>query len=141
MGLHSVSERANVLEEGNMKLFSWLGGAALALAIATGPALAHHGWSGQSDKPFELTGTLKTAVSLAGPHATMQIADKNGQVWDLTLASPAATERAGLKEGVIPLGAMVTIRGKRSSDLKRFEVKTERVTYAGKNFDVYPDRV
>jgi hypothetical protein len=124
-----------------MKLFSWLSATAVALTLATGPALAHHGWSGQGDKPFELTGILKTAVSLTGPHATMQITDKDGQVWDLTLASPAATERAGLKEGVIPLGATVTIRGKRSSDPKRFEVKTERVTHAGKNYDVYPDRV
>jgi len=25
--------------------------------------------------------------------------------------------------------------------MKRFEVKTERVTWNGKNFDVYPDRL
>jgi hypothetical protein len=124
-----------------MRLFSWLIGAALALALAAPPASGHHGWSGQSGDVFELTGTLQTAVSLSGPHATMRVVDKGGQVWDITLASPAATERAGLKEGVIPVGAVVTIRGKRSTDPKRFEVKTERVTYAGKNYDVYPDRV
>src|SRR5512145_2922866 len=122
-----------------MRLISWSIGLALALAIAISPVSAHHGWAGQGSDAFELTGTLHTAVSLAGPHATMRIADKNGQVWDITLASPAATERAGLKEGIIPMGASVTIRGKRNSDLKRFEVKTERVTYAGKNYDVYPD--
>ena len=124
-----------------MRLISWSIGLALALAVAISPVSAHHGWSGQGSDAFELTGTLHTAVSLAGPHATMRIADKSGQVWDITLASPAATERAGLKEGIIPVGAAVTIRGKRSSDPKRFEVKTERVTYAGKNYDVYPDRV
>jgi len=26
-------------------------------------------------------------------------------------------------------------------DPKKFEIKTERVTYAGKNYDVYPDRL
>ena len=124
-----------------MRLFSWLIGAALALALTAPPASGHHGWGGQSGDVFELTGTLQTAVSLSGPHATMRIVDKGGQVWDITLASPAATERAGLKEGIIPVGAPVTIRGKRSSDPKRFEVKTERVTYAGKNYDVYPDRL
>jgi hypothetical protein len=124
-----------------MRLFYWSIGAALALALTAAPASGHHGWSGQSSSAFELTGTIQTAVSLSGPHATMRIVDKSGQVWDITLASPAATERAGLKEGVIPVGAVVTIRGKRSSDPKRFEVKTERVTHAGKNYDVYPDRV
>ena len=124
-----------------MRLFSWLSVCGLALMLAASPALAHHGWGGQSGDVFELTGTLQTAVSLSGPHATMRIVDKGGQVWDITLASPAATERAGLKADVIPVGAQVTIRGKRSSDSKRFEVKTERVTYAGKNYDVYPDRL
>jgi hypothetical protein len=84
---------------------------------------------------------VQTGVSLAGPHATMQIKDEKGQVWDLTLAPGARTERAGLKEGVIPVGAEVTIVGKRSLDSKRLEVKTERVTYNGHNYDVYPDRL
>jgi hypothetical protein len=46
-----------------------------------------------------------------------------------------------LKPGVIPIGATVTIRGNRNSDPKRFEMKTVRVTYGGKNYDVYPDRI
>ena len=39
----------------------------------------------------------------------MKTAD--GQVWDITLAPPARTSGAGLKENVIPLGATVTVRG------------------------------
>ncbi len=114
--------------------------AAFAIALAALPAQAHHGWSGQGTEAFELAGTVQAPVSLAGPHATMRIKDKGGQVWDLTLAPPARTERAGLKEGVIPVGAAVTIRGKRNNDPKRFEVKTEQVMHAGKTYDVYPDR-
>jgi hypothetical protein len=120
---------------------SILSGAALSFSLASLPTLAHHGWSGQSDEQFELTGTVQTDVSLAGPHATMQIVDAEGQVWDLTLAPPPRTSRAGLTEGVIPLGSEVTISGHRNSDPNRFEVKTERVTHEGKNYDVYANRL
>ena len=59
---------------------------------------------------------VTTAVSLAGPHATMKIKDDKGQIWDLTLAPPARTSEAGLKEGTIPVGAKVSIHGHRNSD-------------------------
>jgi hypothetical protein len=115
--------------------------AALAGLTIAASALAHHGWSGQSTDNFTLKGTVAKSVSLAGPHATMQIKDDKGQMWDLTLAPPARTKAAGLEEGAIPVGSEVTILGKRNLDPKKFEVKTERVTYNGKNYDVYPDRV
>ena len=115
-----------------------LGGALLVLSLQ---AWAHHGWSGQETKQTTISGTVKTALSLAGPHATMQIVDDNGQVWDLTLAPPARTSRAGLTEATIPVGAKVTVVGNRNSDKQRFEMKTVRVTYDGKNYDVYPARV
>jgi hypothetical protein len=110
-----------------------------ALALGA-PAFAHHGWGGQQTEKTEISGTLKTDVSLAGPHATMQITDDKGQVWDVTLAPPPRTQNAGLMPGIIPIGAKVKIVGNRNSDLKKFEIKTVRVTYDGKNYDVYPDR-
>jgi hypothetical protein len=113
----------------------------VALSLVGVQASAHHGWAGQQSEQFELSGKLQTDVSLAGPHGSMQIVDDKGQVWDITLAPAARTERAGLKAGVIPMGATVTVSGHRSSDMKRFEVKTERVTHNGKNYDVYPDRL
>ena len=112
-----------------------------ALGLLGVQASAHHGWAGQQEEQFELTGKVQTDVSLAGPHGSMQIVDDKGQVWDITLAPAARTERAGLKPGVIPKGATVTVSGHRNSDMSRFEVKTERVTYEGKNYDVYPDRL
>jgi hypothetical protein len=114
-------------------------GVLAVLALFVVPVLAHHGWSGNSDEEFELTGTVQKSVSLAGPHATMKIM-ANGQVWDLTLAPAARTESAGLKEGAIPVGATVTAHGHRSRDPKKFEIKTERVTWNGKTYAVYPDR-
>ena len=107
------------------------------VAILSIPAKAHHGWGGNSDQETEMTGTLEAAVSLAGPHATMRI-KVNGQLWDITLAPPARTERAGLKEGIIPLGATVTVLGHLNKTADRFEMKTEKVTWGNRVFNVYP---
>jgi len=119
------------------RLHAILAGGVLAMFVTL--AAAHHGWSGANEEQFELTGVVAEPVSLSGPHATMKIR-VGEQVWDITLAPPARTERAGLKESTIPVGARVTISGHRNSDPKRFEVKTERVTYNGKLYNVYPDR-
>ena len=116
-----------------------LGMSILAVSLSALPVWAHHGWAGNSTEEFELTGTVQRPVSLAGPHATMQIRAE-GQVWDITLAPPARTQAAGLKEGIIPVGATVTIHGHRNLDPKKYEVKTERVMWNGHTFNVYPDR-
>jgi hypothetical protein len=124
----------------NSRLSLTLCAAILTISFTVSPARAHHGWGGNSDQEFELTGVVETGVSLAGPHATMKLRTPDGKVWDLTLAPPFATSRAGLKEGVIPVGATVSIHGHRNLDAKRLEVKTERVTWNGRTFNVYPDR-
>ena len=103
------------------------------------PVAAHHGWSTYGDAEFEVTGTVETPLSVGGPHATMRIRS-NGQVWDVTLAPGPRTVAAGLKEGVIPVGAQVTAKGHRSRDAKRFEIKTERLVWNGRIFNVYPNR-
>lgn len=110
---------------------------ASTLLFFSAAAHAHHGWSGNTES-IELTGTVVTQVDLSGPHATMQIEDTDGQVWDLTLAPAPRTARAGLTESVVPIGAEVTISGQRNDDPARLEVKTRRVTYNGTHFDVYP---
>ena len=116
------------------------GGALLAVLLSPLPALAHHGWGGNEDKEFELSGTVTTGVSLAGPHGTMKVKDAQGNVWDITMAPPFRTQQAGLKDGTIPLGSTVTIHGHRNKEAKKFEIKTERVTFNGKVYNVYPDR-
>ncbi|MEO8051124.1 MAG: DUF6152 family protein [Acidobacteriota bacterium] len=123
----------------NSRLSFGIGAFILAVSLSAPAAWAHHGWAGNSDEEFELTGVVDTGVSLAGPHGTMKIR-VDGKVWDLTLAPPFATDRAGLKEGIIPVGATVTIHGHRNRDPKRLEVKTERVIWNGRTFNVYPDR-
>lgn len=100
---------------------------------------AHHGWAGYLSEEFELTGTLDAPVSVANPHATMKLR-ADGQVWDVVLAPPEPTTRAGLREDIIPVGAHVTVQGHRHRDPKRFEIKTERVIWGERTFDVYPGR-
>ena len=113
--------------------------AAIALIACWIPVLAHHGWEGYRTEDFEITGTVETPVSLSGPHASLTI-KSDGQVWNVVLAPPPRTERAGLKTGMIPVGDTVTAHGHRHKDPKTFEVKTERLRWKDKLFNVYPDR-
>ena len=110
-----------------------------AMMLVAPPAYAHHGWGGQEEQVTSLTGTVVEGVSLAGPHATMKIKVGN-DVWDLTLAPPARTERAGLKEGLIPVGATVMVRGNRNSDHAKHEMKTIYIKQGSTEYHVYPDR-
>jgi hypothetical protein len=103
------------------------------------PAIAHHGWGGYLDAEFDISGTVEAPVSLAGPHATMKLR-ADDHVWDVVMAPPFRTEQAGLKEGMIPVGAKVAVHGHRHRDPKRFEIKTERLTWNGRVYNVYPDR-
>ena len=110
----------------------------LFLAALAAPALAHHGWSGNSAGDVEVTGTVVTGVSLAGAHGTMQIEDADGHRWDITLAPGPRTHRSGLREETIPLGAEVTVVGERNEDPEVFEAKIRRVIWGEQVFDVYP---
>ena len=111
----------------------------VALFASSRTVSAHHGWGGYLDAEFEITGVVESPVSLAGPHASMKIR-ANGQVWDLVLAPPPRSQQAGLKDGMIPVGSKVTAHGHRHRDNNRFEIKTERLTWGDKVFNVYPDR-
>jgi len=111
----------------------------VAFALAALPAAAHHGWASYGSEEFSITGTVDTPLSLSGPHATMKI-KAEGQVWNLVLSAGNRVEGAGLKEGMIPVGAQVTAEGHRQKDKKIFEVKTERLKWNGRTFNVYPDR-
>lgn len=115
-------------------LMSNLGLVAFMLSAS---AAAHHGWGGNNEA-FELTGTVVTPVDLSGPHATMQVRDADGQVWDITLAPAPRTSRAGLAEDTLAVGAEVTLSGMRNDDPARLEIKTRRVAHGGTNYDVYP---
>lgn len=113
---------------------------AAALAwLAASPAAAHHGWSG-NDEEITVTGVVESALSLSGPHGTMQVRDADQRLWNITLAPAPRTHRAGLREGMVPEGAKVTVHGARNRDDGEYEIKVRRVTYDGTHYDVYPPR-
>jgi hypothetical protein len=113
----------------------------LALSLLSPvPLAAHHGWAGYLDAEFEISGTVETPVSLAGPHAALTIRAADGKIWNVVLAPPPRTTQAGLKEGIIPIGAVVTAHGHRHRNANRLEIKTERLTWGDRVFHVYPDR-
>jgi len=103
------------------------------------PLSAHHGWGGQQAQESSITGVVTEPVRLAGPHATMKVR-VDQQVWDVTLAAGNRTSDAGLREDTLRVGDTVTLHGHRSSDPKRFEMKTERVVHNGRTYAVYPNR-
>ena len=118
----------------------WAVAAALVFVASWWPALsAHHGWEGYLRADFEITGTVESSVTTAGAHASLKL-NVDGQLWNVVLAPPARTERAGLKSGMIPVGATVTAYGHRHRDPKTLEIKTERLRWNERLFNVYPDR-
>jgi len=109
------------------------------LAIDTSPAFAHHGWAWASDEKFEITGTIK-AVKLGNPHGELTL-DAKGEKWLAEIGQPWRNERAGLTKALLAIGTEVTILGHRAKDPKLKVVKAERVTIAGKKYDLYPERL
>jgi hypothetical protein len=103
------------------------------------PLSAHHGWGGYVEQLSDLSGTVVTPVSMAGPHATMKV-NAEGHEWNVVLAPPPRAAQAGLKDGMIPAGEKVIVHGQRHRDAKTYEIKTTRLTWNGKTFNVYPDR-
>jgi hypothetical protein len=109
------------------------------LLLSSLAASAHHGWEGYRTEDFQISGTVESGVSHAGPHASLKIR-VDGQLWNVVLAPPPRTERAGLKAGMIPVGAQVTAYGHRHRDSKTLEIKAERLRWNDRVFNVYPDR-
>jgi hypothetical protein len=103
------------------------------------PLSAHHGWGGYVEQLSDLSGTVTSPISMAGPHATLKV-NAEGHEWDVVLAPPPRAAQAGLKDGMIPVGEKVIVHGQRHRDSKKYEIKTTRLTWNGKVFNVYPDR-
>ena len=110
----------------------------MAVAMAA-PVSAHHGWSEYQDEQFEIIGTLDDARQLVRADGTAQIR-VDEDLWDVVLAPSTRTADAGLTEDVIPVGATVSASGHRHLDEATREIKTERLTWNDKVFDVYPER-
>lgn len=125
-----------------MSLMSSLRVALLAAsvgAIAATSAIAHHGWAWAEGEQTTLEGTIKT-ISFSPPHPSLEITAAN-EDWQIDLGNPRQTERSGFAEGSAKVGDAITILGNRSADANEKLMKAVRITIAGKNYDMYPERI
>ena len=113
---------------------------ALALGAATLPAFAHHGWSWAEGEKMTLAGTIRS-ISMAPPHPTLQVAAQDGTVWRVDLGNPGQTERSGFRGDTAKPGDAITVLGNRALDRTQAHMKAVRITIAGRNYDIYPDRI
>jgi hypothetical protein len=115
-------------------------GVAGAIAGASLPTLAHHGWNWAEDQQSELSGTVKS-VSMAPPHPSLQVTATDGKQWLIDLANPNQTERAGFTAASAKPGDAVVVLGNRSKDKSQLWMKAVRIIVAGKTYDLYPERI
>jgi len=83
--------------------------ALLAVALTPTAALAHHGWSGYSETPQQMTGIIRT-VEYANPHATIEL-EAQGRNWQVILAPTSRMSSRGLPQGALKVGAPATVEG------------------------------
>ncbi|MBP0614147.1 hypothetical protein J6595_00905 [Jiella sp. KSK16Y-1] len=112
-------------------------GLVLSLAVPLSAA-AHHGWGWTETAESRLAGEIRS-ISLGNPHAHLEVENADG-LWDVDLAPPYATERAGFVEGVAKPGDRASFTGHRSKDANEKRFKAETITVNGKTYDVYPRR-
>lgn len=110
-----------------------------ALAFAA-PALGHHGWSWAESEQMTLQGTIKT-ISMAPPHPTLHVTAKDGVVWQVDLGNPRQTADSGFTGDTAKPGDAITVLGNRDRDSAKPHMKAVRITLAGKNYDMYPERI
>jgi hypothetical protein len=114
--------------------------AGIVLAGASQPASAHHGWSWAEDAQTELKGTIRS-ISMAPPHPSLQVTAADGVLWQIDLGNPNQTERSGFTATSAKPGDAIVILGNRHLDKTKMQMKAVRITIAGKNYDLYPERI
>ena len=114
-----------------------LGGTVAGVSL---PAAAHHGWSWAEEKQTELKGTIKT-ISMAPPHPSLQVTAADGVLWQIDLGNPNQTERSGFTATSGKPGDEIVVLGNRALDKSKMWMKAVRITIAGKNYDMYPERI
>ena len=104
------------------------------LALATTPALAHHGWSGyDSTKEMTLTGTIRES-GYEHPHGYIRL-EAGGKVWAVVLAPPTRMENRGLPRAELRPGAAATVVGY-PNRTDPDEMRAERITINGKTVEL-----
>ena len=110
-----------------------------AILFGAQTALGHHGWRWTKDGKFEITGIVASA-RLGNPHGVVKL-NVEGKIWTIEVGQPWRNKRAGLTDAMFAKGKEITIVGSRSAKASERVVKAVRVRIAGKNYDLYPERL
>lgn len=115
----------------------------LATLMLTGltavPAVAHHGWTWTEDKQTPLKGKI-VSISMAPPHPVLMVKAEDGVTWRVDLGNPNQTEKSGFRVDTAKVGDAIDVLGNRALD-KSKHMKAVRIVLAGKNYDMYPERI
>ena len=76
---------------------------------------------------------------LGNPHGVLTV-DADGEMWTVEVGQPWRNARAGLQDGDLAPGVEVAIEGEPAADVSERRLKAERLTIAGRDYDLYPDR-
>jgi len=96
---------------------------------------AHHGWTGyNSDLDISL---VVTELRLGNAHDQLVAIDREGQEWDLVLATPPRNRRLGFDENTLSVGDEIDILGR--GHPSKHEVKVHCIYLAGKTVYTYYD--
>lgn len=98
------------------------GAVALALAMTSAPALAHHSFAAEydHDKTMTVTGAV-TRVEWQNPHAYFYLDVKDPQTgrvvnWAFEMGAPAVLQRSGWKRSSMKIGDVLTVEGWAAKD-------------------------
>jgi hypothetical protein len=108
--------------------------AAALLALAAGPAAAHHGWSGyDGDKVLNLSGTIRQS-GYEHPHGFIRL-ETPGKTWNVVLAPPSRMENRGLPREALAPGKQASVVGYPHRQ-DPAEMRAERITIDGRTTEL-----
>jgi hypothetical protein len=119
-----------------MRKKAWMisSAAATLLAILTGLAVAHHGWSGyDTGKVLSLTGTIREA-GYEHPHGYIRLAVPE-KTWLVVLAPPSRMDNRGLPRQALAVGKTATVVGY-PHRTEPDEMRAENITIEGKTVEL-----
>ena len=105
-----------------------------ALVLASGAALAHHGWgSYDAANPITVAGSIVSS-KFENPHATISVRGRD-KVWTVTLAPTSRMVSRGANASVVAVGKNVSAYGY-ASTVEKDELRAERITVDGKSYEL-----
>lgn len=108
--------------------------AAVALAMATGGAVAHHGWGSYDAKnPVTVAGKVLTS-KYENPHVVLTV-QAPGKVWTVTLAPTSRMQNRGALVELVAVGRDISAFGYPST-VDKDEMRAERITVDGKTVEM-----